>query len=150
MFRGISQDINPLAGVFSDRFVDSLNTISRKNLVVDCLLCPAVCNAATVKRKDITSVIFQMKLFGQRHNALCRAAAGEYNFFSGLLDLDQSFQGRLCNFFFGVGKSSVQIKDENLIIHKYVLLKSIILPEREQSVGNSFRGKLLPEHCLHL
>lgn len=38
MFRGISQDINPLAGVFSDRFVDSLNTISRKNLVVDCLL----------------------------------------------------------------------------------------------------------------
>ena len=43
MFRGISQDINPLAGVFSDRFVDSLNTISRKNLVVDCLLCPAVC-----------------------------------------------------------------------------------------------------------
>ena len=52
--------------------------------------------------------------------------------------------------FMGVGKSSVQIKDENLIIHKYVLLKSIILPEREQSVENSFREKLLPEHCLHL
>ena len=66
-------------------------------------------DTSTVERKDVTSIIFQMKLLCQRNDTFCRASAGENNFFTGFLNLDQSIQGRLCNFFFGVGKSSVQI-----------------------------------------
>ena len=115
MFGCVSEDVYAVSGIFYHRFVDTFCTVSRKYFIVDCFFCPAVGDTSTVERKDVTSIIFQMKLLCQRNDTFCRASAGENNFFTGFLNLDQSIQGRLCNFFLGVGKSSVQIKGENLI-----------------------------------
>ena len=109
MFGCISEDIYSVSGIFYHRFVDTFCTVSRKYFIVDCFFGPAVGDTSTVERKDVTSIIFQMKLLCQWNDTFCRASAGENNFFTGFLNLDQSIQGRLCNFFLGVGKSSVQI-----------------------------------------
>ena len=123
MFWGISQDIYTIFCIFFYDIVDFFGTVGWKNLVVNCFSGAAVCDTSAVKGKDVTSIIFQMQLFCQRDDSFCGTSAGKDNFFSSLLDFYESFQGWLCDFFFGVGKSSVQVKGENLILHKYVLLK---------------------------
>ena len=96
----IGNDIN--AAIFVTRYnlIERYFAVIGKCFVINDIPGAAVGDPSSVKRENVTSVFFQLKLFRKWKDALCWASACKHYFFAVFLDLDQSVQRWFGDFFF--------------------------------------------------